>query len=84
MTSLRRSTSFPRGVSSDQADLDSSVGDITPVEGISVHTKHQLEERAMDAFLNEMLGGEGNRHARERFRALWDVSWCCSGEVAER
>jgi hypothetical protein len=28
----------------------------------------------MDAFLNEMLGGPGNRDARERFRSLWDVS----------
>jgi hypothetical protein len=28
----------------------------------------------MNSFLNEMLGGEGNRQARERFRALWEVS----------
>ena len=27
----------------------------------------------MDAFLNEMLGGPGNKDARERFRSLWDV-----------
>jgi hypothetical protein len=26
----------------------------------------------MDNFLNEMLGGDGCREARERFRALWD------------
>lgn len=26
----------------------------------------------MDSFLNEMLGGEGNRQARQRFRALWE------------
>lgn len=28
----------------------------------------------MDNFLQEMLGGEGNKDARERFRGLWDVS----------
>jgi putative hydrolase of HD superfamily len=28
----------------------------------------------MDAFLNEMLGGEGNKEAKARFRSLWDVS----------
>ena len=50
------------------------MGDITPVEGVPSHVKHQLEEAAMDSFLNEMLGGEGNRQARERFRSLWDVS----------
>lgn len=27
----------------------------------------------MDSFLNEMLGGDNNRQARERFRALWEV-----------
>jgi putative hydrolase of HD superfamily len=53
---------------------DSSVGDITPVEGVPAHVKHQLEEEAMDAFLNEMLGGEGNKEAKARFRSLWDVS----------
>lgn len=26
----------------------------------------------MDSFLDEMLGGEGNRQARERFRSLWE------------
>jgi len=51
-----------------------SVGDITPVEGVPVHVKHELEEKAMDSFLNEMLGGQGNKDARERFRSLWDVS----------
>jgi putative hydrolase of HD superfamily len=51
-----------------------SVGDITPVEGVSPDAKHELEERAMDNFLHEMLGGPGNKEARERFRALWDVS----------
>jgi hypothetical protein len=50
-----------------------SVGDITPVEGVPAHVKHQLEEQAMDSFLNEMLGGNNNRQARERFRALWEV-----------
>ena len=53
---------------------ESSVGDITPVEGVPAHVKHQLEEEAMDAFLNEMLGGEGNKEAKARFRSLWDVS----------
>ncbi|KAK1926617.1 hypothetical protein DB88DRAFT_482483 [Papiliotrema laurentii] len=48
------------------------VGDITPVEGVPSHVKHELEEKAMDSFLNEMLGGEGNKQARERFRSLWD------------
>ncbi|TXT13371.1 hypothetical protein VHUM_00738 [Vanrija humicola] len=48
------------------------VGDITPIEGVPAHVKHQLEEQAMDSFLNEMLGGEGNRQARERFRSLWE------------
>ncbi|KAE8538951.1 hypothetical protein D1P53_005320 [Cryptococcus gattii VGV] len=48
------------------------VGDITPVEGVPTHVKHQLEEQAMDTFLNEMLGGQGNKDARERFRSLWD------------
>jgi len=53
--------------------LTDSVGDITPVEGVPSHVKHQLEEAAMDSFLNEMLGGPGNKEARERFRSLWDV-----------
>lgn len=26
----------------------------------------------MNSFLNEMLGGEGNHQARERFRSLWE------------
>lgn len=39
------------------------------------HVKHELEEKAMDSFLNEMLGGDGNKDARERFRSLWDVSF---------
>ncbi|WRT65169.1 uncharacterized protein IL334_002112 [Kwoniella shivajii] len=51
---------------------EAHVGDITPVEGVPVHVKHQLEEQAMDSFLNEMLGGEGNKDARRRFRSLWD------------
>lgn len=51
-----------------------SVGDITPVEGVPPSVKHQLEEEAMDMFLTEMLGGEGNAVARDRFRALWNVS----------
>ncbi|WVR04339.1 hypothetical protein IAU60_001340 [Kwoniella sp. DSM 27419] len=51
---------------------EAHVGDITPVEGVPAHVKHQLEEQAMDSFLNEMLGGEGNKDARERFRSLWD------------
>lgn len=58
-----------------------SVGDITPVEGVPVHVKHRLEEEAMDAFLNEMLGGEGNKDAKERFRSLWDVSSVLQGHV---
>ncbi|WOO77543.1 HD domain-containing protein [Vanrija pseudolonga] len=48
------------------------VGDITPIEGVPAHVKHELEEQAMDSFLNEMLGGEGNQQARERFRSLWE------------
>lgn len=51
---------------------DPSVGDITPVENVPKHVKLELEEKAMDSFLNEMLGGEGNRQARERFRSLWE------------
>ncbi|WVQ83945.1 hypothetical protein IAT38_006089 [Cryptococcus sp. DSM 104549] len=51
---------------------EAHVGDITPVEGVPVSVKHQLEEEAMDSFLNEMLGGEGNKDARARFRSLWD------------
>ncbi|WVF70210.1 hypothetical protein IAT40_004999 [Kwoniella sp. CBS 6097] len=51
---------------------EAHVGDITPVEGVPAHVKHQLEEQAMDSFLNEMLGGEGNKDARQRFRSLWD------------
>ncbi|WWC67529.1 uncharacterized protein I206_101437 [Kwoniella pini CBS 10737] len=51
---------------------EAHVGDITPVEGVPPHVKHQLEEQAMDSFLNEMLGGAGNKDARERFRSLWD------------
>jgi len=43
------------------------------VEGVSPEAKHQLEEAAMDNFLDEMLGGEGNKDARKRFRSLWDV-----------
>ena len=60
------------------------VGDITPVEGISPEMKHQLEEQAMDAFLNEMLGGEGNRDARERFRSLFDVSFQATNAISYR
>jgi len=26
----------------------------------------------MNSFLNEMLGGEGNKQARERIRSLWE------------
>ena len=52
--------------------LTSSVGDITPVEGVTPEVKHQLEEDAMNSFLNEMLGGEGNTEARERFRSLFE------------
>ncbi|TYJ58221.1 hypothetical protein B9479_001045 [Cryptococcus floricola] len=48
------------------------VGDITPVEGVPVEVKHQLEEQAMDSFLNEMLGSEGNKEAKERFRSLFE------------
>jgi putative hydrolase of HD superfamily len=33
----------------------------------------QLEEEAMQSFMHEMLGGEGNREARERIWSLWDV-----------
>nr|ODO00917.1 hypothetical protein L204_01641 [Cryptococcus depauperatus CBS 7855] len=51
---------------------EAHVGDITPVEGVPAHVKHQLEEQAMDAFLNEMLGSDGNKDARERFKSLWD------------
>lgn len=51
-----------------------SVGDITPVEGVPAEVKHRLEEEAMDAFLNEMLGAECNKDAKARFRSLWDVS----------
>jgi hypothetical protein len=61
-------------------ELRISVGDITPVEGVPAHVKHQLEEEAMDAFLNEMLGAEGNKEAKERFRSLWDVSPCIWAE----
>lgn len=58
-----------------------SVGDITPVEGVSPEMKHKLEQEAMQAFLNEMLGGEGCREARERISSLWEVRcvlWFCS------
>ena len=51
----------------------SSVGDITPVEGVSPEMKHKLEQEAMQSFLREMLGGEGCREARERISSLWDV-----------
>lgn len=34
----------------------------------------QLEEEAMHSFMQEMLGGEGNKEARERIWALWVVS----------
>ena len=54
---------------------EAHVGDITPVEGVPAGVKHELEQEAMDNFLDEMLGGEGNREARERFRSLWDVSY---------
>jgi hypothetical protein len=40
--------------------------------------KHKLEQEAMHAFLNEMLGGEGCRDARERISSLWEVSRFCS------
>lgn len=48
------------------------VGDITPVEGVPASVKHELEQKAIDSFLNEMLGGPSNQQARERFRALWE------------
>ncbi|ORY21463.1 HD domain-domain-containing protein [Naematelia encephala] len=51
---------------------EAHVGDITPVEGVPPHVKHQLEEQAMESFLDEMLGGEGMRDAQERFRSLWN------------
>lgn len=51
---------------------EAHVGDITPVEGVTPEVKHQLEEDAMNSFLNEMLGGEGNTEARERFRSLFE------------
>jgi putative hydrolase of HD superfamily len=38
----------------------------------------------MTNFLDEMLGGEGNREARERFRGLWDVSWRAGAASGER
>lgn len=47
------------------------VGDITPLEGIPASVKHELEERAMASFLDEMLGSEGNTQARERIRGLY-------------
>lgn len=53
--------------------LADSVGDITPVEGVSPEMKHNLEQEAMHSFLHEMLGGEGCREARERISSLWDV-----------
>ncbi|GMK57759.1 hypothetical protein CspeluHIS016_0405930 [Cutaneotrichosporon spelunceum] len=48
------------------------VGDFTPLENVPGHVKVELEAKAMDSFLNEMLGGEGNAQARERFRSLWE------------
>ncbi|RSH79109.1 uncharacterized protein EHS24_001147 [Apiotrichum porosum] len=47
------------------------VGDITPLEGVPSHVKFELEEQAMKSFLNEMLSGDGNAQARDRFRSLW-------------
>lgn len=47
------------------------VGDITPLEGVPSHVKLELEEKAMNSFLDDMLGGESNTQARQRFRALW-------------
>ena len=44
------------------------------MEGVPSHVKHELEEQAMESFLTEMLGGEGNTDARERFRSLWTVN----------
>jgi putative hydrolase of HD superfamily len=55
--------------------VEPSVGDITPVEGVSPEMKHKLEQEAMQAFLNEMLGGEGCREARERISSLWEVRY---------
>ncbi|BEI96295.1 hypothetical protein CcaverHIS631_0112440 [Cutaneotrichosporon cavernicola] len=48
------------------------VGDFTPLEKVPGHVKADLEAKAMDSFLNEMLGGEGNAEARVRFRSLWE------------
>jgi 5'-deoxynucleotidase YfbR-like HD superfamily hydrolase len=53
------------------ANFHSSVGDITPLEGVPSHVKFELEEQAMKSFLNEMLSGDGNAQARDRFRSLW-------------
>jgi putative hydrolase of HD superfamily len=49
-----------------------SVGDITPVEKVPAEVKFQLELDAMNSFLNEMLGSDGNTQARERIRSLWE------------
>lgn len=48
------------------------MGDITPVEKIPAEVKFELELGAMNSFLNEMLGSEGNTQARERIRSLWE------------
>lgn len=72
-TIWRRHSELLEQPSPRRSALTDSVGDITPVEGVPSHVKHQLEEAAMDSFLNEMLGGESNKEARERFRSLWDV-----------
>lgn len=53
------------------------MGDITPVEGVSPEMKHKLEQEAMQAFLGEMLGGDGCREARERISSLWEVRIYC-------
>jgi 5'-deoxynucleotidase YfbR-like HD superfamily hydrolase len=58
--------------SSSSTSSNPSVGDFTPLENVPGHVKAELEAKAMDSFLNEMLGGGGNAQARERFRSLWE------------
>ncbi|KLT42751.1 hypothetical protein CC85DRAFT_285291 [Cutaneotrichosporon oleaginosum] len=48
------------------------VGDFTPLENVPGHVKAELEAKAIDSFLDEMLSGDGNAQARARFRALWE------------
>jgi hypothetical protein len=60
---------------------ESSVGDITPWEGIPKEEKHRLEAEAMHNFVHDMLH---NSPAAQRIESLWRVSPFIHFNIADR